>query len=190
MPAEVTAELYRAYPIENYDTVACRAFTREGMEILFYASHATSGDAGPMFSLEFEKATVTYGEVVDDIIARDLQGRTLHYGSPEAEHPLRKLFEAVETVREPQPILCGPEAAIGQTLCMNGMQESVSEIMDFPHSRIHVNPEYKRLWVNNLLQELRDCYNKGILPSEIKLDWAGSGKPVNLYNYHHFPEGK
>ncbi len=190
MPSEVTAELYRTYPIENYDTVACRAFTREGMEVLFYASHTTSDDLGPMFVLEFEQATVTYGEVVNDITARDRKGNTKHYGSPEAEHPLRKLFEAVETIREPKAILCGPEASVAQTLCMNGMQESVPEIFDFPDSKIDSDPECGRRWVKNLLQELQDCYKKGILPSEAKLDWARSGKPVNLKNYHHFPGRK
>ena len=190
MPSEVTAELYRTYPIENYDTVVCRAFTREGVEILFYASHTTSDDLGPMFAFEFEQATITYGEVADDIIAKDHKGSTKHYGSPEAEHPLRKLFEAVETIREPKAILCGPEASVGQTLCMNGMQESVSAILDFPDSRINSDPECGRRWVKGLLQELQDCYRRGILPSEAKRDWARPGKPVNLKNYHRFPMGE
>ena len=187
MPSEVTAELYRSYSIDNYDTGACRAFTREGVEVLFYASHTTSDDLGPMFTLEFERATVSYGVIVDDIIARDLKGNTKHYGSPEAEHPLRKLFEAVETIRESKAILCGPEASVAQTLCMNGMQESVPEITDFPESMIHADPECRRQWAKNLLQELQDCYKKGILPSEARLDWASPGKVVSLSNYHHFP---
>ena len=189
MPSEVTAELYRTYPIENYDTVACRAFTRDGVEILFYASHATSADLGPMFSLEFEQATITYGEAGDDILARDRSGNTRHYGSPEAEHPLLKLFEAVKTIREPGAIVCGPEASVAQTLCMNGMQESVSAVIDFPDSNVESDPEGKRRWVINLLQELESCYRKGVLPSESGLDWASSGQPISLENYHHFPGG-
>jgi hypothetical protein len=189
MPSEVTAELYRAYPIENYDTAACRAFTPDGVEILFYASHTTSGDLGPMFTMEFEKATITFGDVADDVIAMDRKGNTKRYGSPEAEHPLLKLFEAVRTIREPGTILCGPEASIAQTLCMNGMQESVSEIIDFSTSKIDSDPECSRRWVKNLLQELESCYKRGILPSEAGLDWACSGKSVNLENYHHFPGG-
>jgi len=39
-PVQVAAELYRAYPIENFDSIACRAHTEEGTELLFYASHA------------------------------------------------------------------------------------------------------------------------------------------------------
>ncbi len=189
MPSKVTAELYRAYPIENYDTVASRAFTHDGVEILFYASHTTSGDLGPMFTMEFEQATITYGEFADDIIARDQKGNMKHYGSPEAEHPLLKLFEAVRAIREPKSILCGPEASIAQTLCMNGMQESVSAVIDFPDSKIDSDPECSRRWAKNLLQELESCYKRRILPSEAGLDWASSGNPVNLDNYNHFPGG-
>lgn len=190
MPSEVTAELYRVYPIENYDTVACRSFTHDGVEVLFYASHATSLDSGPMFSMEFDQATITYDEVSDDIIARDRTGKAKHYGSPEAEHPLLKLFEAVRTIKKPSPILCGPEASIAQTLCMNGMQESVSAIIDFPDSQIHTDREYGRRWAKDLLQELESCYRRGILPSEAGLEWAVSGRPVNLGNYRRFPGEK
>jgi predicted dehydrogenase len=190
MPTEVTAELYRAYAIENYDTVACRAYTRDGAEILFYASHTTSDDLGPMFSLEFEQATVTYGEDADDIIATDRKGNTKHYGSPEAEHPLLKLFEAVQTIRESRAVICGLEASVAQTLCMNGIQESAPAIIDLPGSKINSDPESNRMWVNNLLQELESCYKRGILPSEAGLDWARGGKPVTLEDYHRFPGGK
>jgi hypothetical protein len=143
-----------------------------------------------MFTLEFEKATVTYGEIADDIIARDHKGSTRHYGSPEAEHPLRKLFEAVETARDTKAILCGPEASVAQTICMNGMQESASTIIDFPDSKIIADPESNRCWVKDLLQQLQDCYKKGILPSEARLDWARPGKPVDLTDYRRFPEGE
>ena len=143
-----------------------------------------------MFSLEFENATVTYGESADEIMARDREGNTRHYGSPEAEHPLLKLFEAIQTIREPRAILCGPEASIAQTLCMNGMQESVSAIQDFPDSKIDSDPDGNRIWVKNLLQELESCYNNGILPNEAGLDWSRGGKTVKLENYHHFPGGR
>jgi predicted dehydrogenase len=190
MPSEVTAELYRIYPIENYDTVACRSFTHDGVEVLFYASHATSLDLGPMFSMELEQATITYDEASDDIIARDRKGNAKHYGSPEAEHPLLKLFEAIRTIKQPSPVLCGPEASIAQTLCMNGMQESVSAIIDFPDSQIHIDRECGRRWAKDLLQELESCYRRDVLPSEIRLDWADCGQPVDLSNYHRFPREK
>ena len=190
MPAHVTAELYRIHPIENYDTVACRAHTIEEVELLFYASHATSEDLGPMFTLEFEQATVRYGEQAGDITSSDGKGHTKSYGSPEEEHPLLKLFQAIDAIRMPQAILCGPEASLAQTLCMNGMQDSGSPVIPFPPSKVRFDAESKRHWGKNLCRDLRDCYRRGILPSEARLDWAGAGKPVNLENYRRFPGGK
>lgn len=188
-PAEVTAELYRAYPIENFDTVACRAFSGEGTELLFYASHATPLDKGPVFSFEFEQATITYSEISNDIIATDRTGKEKHYGSPEESHPLRKLSEAVASVREKQPIICGLEAARSQTLCVNGIQESFPEIMGFPESMIQKEKEEGRLWVDGLEEAFYECYKKGVLPSEEDFEWARAGRAVDLRDYHYFPGG-
>jgi len=190
MPHEVKAELYRVYPIENYDTAACRAYTKEGFELLYYASHAVSVNKGPMFSFEFEEATVTYGDSIDETVARDRKGNESLYGDPESEHPLRKLFEAVAAVQKPKPILCGPEAALAQTLCINAMQESAPEIRTFPESLIHRDSDEKRWFAKGLDRALYECYIKGILPSEAKLSWACAGKQVSLENYRYFPGGE
>lgn len=188
-PMKVTAELYRAYPIDNYDSVAARVHTKEGVELLFYASHSTSEERGPMFTYEFEYAKVTYDEYSDDIIATAHQGEETHYGSPEAGHPFHKLFDAVEAVREPKPILCGPEAASSQILCINGIQESFPEIMTFPESMIHHDVEKNSRSVKGLSEALYDCYQRDILPSEAGFSWARQGKLVDLRNYKFFPGG-
>lgn len=187
-PAEVQAELYKTYPIENFDSAACRAFTNEGVELLFYASHVTEHDRGPMFSFEFEQATVTYGDGTDEIVAVDRSGREKHYGSPEEDHPFQKLFEAVESVREPKPVVCGPKAARSQTLCVNGIQESAPETVIFPESMVQREKE-KRRWVKGLEEALYSCYQKGILPSEGNFSWAKAGKAIDLRNYRFFPGG-
>lgn len=188
-PAEVTAELYRAYPIENFDSIACRILTREGTELLFYASHSSDRELGPMFSFAFEHAIITYDEFLDDTISSDRKGQEKSYGSPEAGHPLRKLFEAVEAVREQNPFLCGPEAASSQTLCINGIQESSPEVLAFPESMVHYDEEKGTRWIKGLTEAFYDCYHKGILPSEAGYSWAHSGKLVDLRNYRFFPGG-
>ncbi len=188
-PTAVTAELYRAYPIQNFDTVACRAFTQEGTELLFYASHVTRPDQGPIFSFEFEQATITYGEFSEEIIAIDRKRKEKHFGSPEAAHHFLKLFDAVACVREPKPVVCGPEAARSQTLCVNGIQESFQEIVEFPESMVHKEESEGRWWVEGLAEGFYDCYTKGILPSEGNIPWARAGIPVDVRDYHFFPGG-
>lgn len=188
-PLEVTAELYRAYSIENFDSIACRIFTESGAELLFYASHAVPQEVGPIFSFEFEQATVTYGEHSPEIIAGDNRGNEKNYGSPEAGHPFHKLFEAVASVKEPKPVLCGPEAASSQTMCVNGIQESVTDIATFPESMIEQEEKERRCWVKSLAEAFYDCYQKGILPSEGSFAWASRGRTVDLSNYRFFPGG-
>ena len=188
-PVAVEAELYRAYPIENFDSVACRASIQDGVELLFYASHTVPEDRGPMFSFEFEEAQATYGETSDDVVITDIRGKKRHCGSPEAEHPFKKLFEAVKAVRIPIPVLCGPEAASSQILCVNGIQESVPEITNFSDSMINRDNAQNRLWVKGLDEALVTCYQRGILPSEANFPWAQRGKKVDLRDYHFYPGG-
>ncbi len=186
---EVTAELYRANPIENYDTAASRIFTNEGVELLFYGSHCTASDKGPMFNFQFEDATISFGESSDEIVVIDNNGDTKSYGSPDADHQFRKLFDAVECVHNPIPIVCGLEAARSQTLCMNGIQESMPDIVAFPKFMIHRHQEEQRWWVEGLDDALFDCYQNSILPSEENYPWAKPGNTIDLNNYHYFPGG-
>lgn len=187
-PKEVKAELYRAYPIENYDSIACRSFTEKGVELLFYASHAVPQDWGPLFSFEFEQATVSYREFSDGIVATFPDKTQRFYGSPESDHQFRKLFDAVAAVKEPKPVLCGPEAAVSQTLCVNGIQESVAEIETFTEPMIQKGRKGK-CWVKGLSEAFYGCYEQGILPSEAGLSWARCGRTVDLGNYRFFPGG-
>jgi predicted dehydrogenase len=188
-PARVEAELYRVYALENFDSIACRAFTKEGTELLFYASHAVHKELGPLFSFEFEKAKIAYGEVSGEIVAIDRLGKEKNYGSPEAEHPLHKLFEAVASVREPRLVLCGPEAARSQTLCINGIQESAPEIVTLAESMVQRDDKERRYWAKGLAEAFYDCYQQGVLPGEAGFSWAKSGKLIDLGNYRFFPGG-
>lgn len=186
-PVEVTAEIYKAYPIENYDTVACRFLMREGGELLFYATHATPETIGPMFSLEFEHTTVNFGEKEREIVATDAAGVEKKYGSPEADDPFKKLFEAVDAVHTPKPVVCGPEAARSQTLCVNGIQDAVKDIRSFPQSMIETDG--KKIWVKDLQNSFLICYKNGTLPHEEGFSWARGGKRKDLEDYCFFPGG-
>ncbi|MBN1933442.1 MAG: Gfo/Idh/MocA family oxidoreductase, partial [Anaerolineae bacterium] len=57
---ELEAELYRAYPIESFDTGCLRAITDEGSELYFAASHACDQNLNPSMYLEAEKASVEW----------------------------------------------------------------------------------------------------------------------------------
>ncbi len=122
-PATVEAELYRANPIENYDTIALRCLTDRGVEIMFFASHATRFQRDPFFSYEFEKGTIHYGgKIGDRIYAQRPDGTQIDYGSPASADSPQKLFDMLESIRANRPVVCGPEAAGAQTACIYAAQ--------------------------------------------------------------------
>ncbi|MCX7014178.1 MAG: Gfo/Idh/MocA family oxidoreductase [Candidatus Sumerlaeota bacterium] len=191
-PARVVAELYRANAIENFDTGAARIWTDQGVEILYIATHATKEKLGPVLEYEFEEATIVKeGEKGEEILARFHDGRVKSYGGANA-NDARKLWAAVEAARGAgDAIVCGPEAAGAQTLCVNGMQESVPAIVEFPRSLVRVEgePGKRRTWVEGLGKCLTQCYDEWKLPSETGAKWGRLGKEIDLTNYRNYPRG-
>ncbi|MBM4050671.1 MAG: Gfo/Idh/MocA family oxidoreductase, partial [Planctomycetes bacterium] len=95
-PVRVTAELYRAHPIQNYDTAMLRAQADNGAEVFFAVSHAVQQARGPVFSYEFEHGVVQYGEETSRrVVARFKDGSVKDYGSPDAER-IRKLWATMD----------------------------------------------------------------------------------------------
>jgi len=198
-PAEVEAELYRANAIENFDTAAVRVRTEEGVEMLFFVSHASDADKGPVVRYEFEKAVVRCDSRTSGLWAEFPDGTRKDYGVPDAE-PMNKLWQSIAGVRgEGARPLCGLEAAASQTLCMNGVQDSMPDVRNFPADLIRVvegagarrlaveTPGAKRRVVEGLDEAFNACYEAEKLPSEMGLPWSAKGTTVDLKEYASFP---
>jgi predicted dehydrogenase len=198
-PAEVEAELYRANAIENFDTAAARVRTEEGVEILFFVSHASNEDRGPVVRYEFEKAVVRCDSRTSGLWAEFPDGTRKDYGVPDAE-PMNKLWQSIAGAREggAQP-LCGLDAAASQTLCVNGIQDSMPDIRAFPAGLIRTiesaggrrlaveTPGARRVVVEGLDEALAGCYDAAKLPSELGLSWSAKGTLIDLRGYEAFP---
>ena len=195
-PAEVQGELYRALPIEGADTAALRVRTDDDAEVLFLASHATELAIDPRFRLECDDAVITYGEHSKEIIARSHAGAAKSYGDPDGTPQFQKLFVAIELARAAQApdtadapaVVCGPEAAMMQTLAVNGLHESAPEVVPFPATMLG-RPDVDRIAARGLREALLDDYRTCRLPAEAGRDWAKAGGVVRLEHYTHFPGG-
>jgi predicted dehydrogenase len=199
-PAEVEAELYRANDIENFDTAAARIRTEEGVEILFLVSHVPEEDRGPVVHYEFEKAVVRCDSRTSGLWAEFPDGRRKDYGVPDDE-PMNKLWQSIAAAgEEGQRPLCGLEAAASQTLCMNGIQDSMPEIQEFPAELVRRaeglgsrrlaatgTPGAHRRIVAGLDEALAACYDAWKLPSEMGLAWSAKGARIDLKEYGSFP---
>lgn len=186
VPREVTAELYRANEIENFDTAAVRCMTKKGTEILFYAAHPVEKLYGPVFCYEFENATISFGETPGgphgNIVATFKDGTSKVYGNPSEPHE-KKLWKVIKAIREGKKVYCDAETALSETICINGIQNSMKDIIEFPDELITMDEhpiQGKRIFVKGLFEELTDCYDKGILPFENGAVWAKAGKRICL----------
>jgi predicted dehydrogenase len=188
-PRSVEGELYRAYAIESCDTAACRVTTDEGLEVLCFASHVTTEAIQPRFRLEFERATITFGEDTRTVVARIAGGGDVDYGAPDDTPQFKKLHDAIEAVHRPAPrVVCGPEAASAQTLAVNGLHDSAGEAAPFPEGL--VRRDERQASVAVLGDILLDCYRRGRLPHESGVSWAVKGRPVNLAGYDRYPSDR
>ena len=188
MPVRLTAELYRANPISNYDTGIVRAWTAAGVEVLFYSTHTSAQLRGPEFVYEFADGVARYDAGTKQIVAEFADGCGRAYGSPDADTP-RKLWDCVAAVRGVGAIACDLEAAMAQTLCMNGMQDSAPRIADFPAELVSRQGEEgtRVTVVRDLDTVLIRAYEEGRLPAEMGTPWAVAGRDLEMQGYERYP---
>lgn len=184
VPISVSAELYRANAIENYDTAAARIVTETGAEILFLGSHAVYKTSAKKFEYRFEKGIVYYDpEDSLDLIAVMSDGSRKRYGDPEAA-PEKKLWTCVSATRGEAAIPCGIVAATAEVICISGMQDSTPEIREFPKESIMVgaspDSDEKFVFISGLDGIMKDCYEKEVLPNELGAQWSRSGQKIIL----------
>jgi predicted dehydrogenase len=188
-PASVTAELYRANDIESYDTAAFRVVTDAGVEVLFYGSHAIPESYGPVFTFEFSGGTISYAGGKDPIRGAPVGGNVREYAAPDTESHARKLWTCLRAAsagdRDPAALLCPLEAARAQTVSITGAHASVPEAVALPAGLIRETgdgPQRLR-WVDGLEETLRRCYERALLPGEVGVKWAQTGKTVDVGGY-------
>ena len=187
-PSEIKAELYRANNIENFDTVAARITAKNGADIMFYASHAVNENIGPVLCYEFEKAVVTYKYETENssLLAQFNEGTIKNYGNP-FDKEVKKLWICMDAAAGLDAnITSKVETAIPHVICINGMQESVPEIINFPESLIKREFDRELTWVDGLKEVLLECYEDWVLPSEKEIWWTKAGEKINLVGYKHF----
>ena len=179
----MTAELYRAHEIENYDTAVIRCVTRRGVELMIAVSHATERSLNPTFEFKFENAIIRSGGGNDGgrIVATCTDGETIDYGTQPNGSDVEKLWQTVEAIRTSGRTFCGPAAAASHTALMYAAQKS-SEPSRFAAGDIVVTGETgaRSTYVRGLEAVLDRCYLESKLPSELGVDWAKPGKTIRV----------
>lgn len=193
-PVEVTAELYRANPIESADTTAVRVRTAEGVELVFAASHACSALRGPVFRLECADGEVT--GVRGDVPDQDWHVRRRTGAADRIAVMARwvdPFLHVARTLRGETALpLCTLAMARPHCLVVNGAHLS-SPIRACPPDLCDTVPAPAgggRSAVMRTLKGMNDCldacFDRGCLPSETGAAWARPGKPVDVSGLRQF----
>lgn len=193
MPVDVQAELYRANPIQNFDTGALRCHMDNGSEVLFYSTHASPKRIGPVIHYRYDRGDVYFENNVlheSQWVGRTREGKVRLYGSPEHDK-YRKIWDCIEAVRDGVRPVCCAHAATPHILCVNGLQESMPDIVEFPKDMVKVVGSAGSLQnaVNGLDEYMIQCMEQSILFSEHgNISWAKPGRRIDLRNYKCFPQ--
>ncbi|MBE6612075.1 MAG: Gfo/Idh/MocA family oxidoreductase [Ruminococcaceae bacterium] len=157
-PIETKAQLYRANPIENFDTSLISCKFKSGAESLYIASHSTDITLNPVFEYRFEKGVISFDENDSAgrcIVGRLADGTERRYGDPFSDQT-NKLNIAIANVNADVPFIpCGVETATAQVRC-------IAECAKQPI--INFEDEKKRLgngeltYIDGLYEVLVDCY--------------------------------
>jgi len=173
-PKRITAECYRANPIQNYDTACCHIETEEGTEIYFYTTHAVKEPDGPVFKYQFEKAEVRY-ESGGEIIAYLKDGTVRNYGDPNSNSMLKLEF-CIQKCLAPNnsPSICSAEAASMHTACVEALQKTpIKTIPENQFERIR-DPKDNALliYIPGLDQAIKEAFDRKLQFSDLSLPWT------------------
>jgi predicted dehydrogenase len=120
--AKIEAELYRAYDIESFDTGCMRAYTTDGVEIVFAAAHACDVNVDPVMRLEAERAHVDW-RIGGDATISHANGHTeIVPEDVPRMHMIRNVADMV-TGAVPAP-RCTPEIARAHTACIEALHQA------------------------------------------------------------------
>jgi predicted dehydrogenase len=184
IPAEATAELYRANDIENYDTAAFRVITDKGVELLYIGTHAVEKIYGPVFTYEFEKGSIVYRDNAGDntlLTGIFKDGTKKTYGEPN-DNVLNKLWNIMDAINNRAKILCGPEAAMPHAMCIAGISKAVPDIAVFDKniSKCDGKGDESITYVKGLYEDMKVCYDNWKLPSEMGMPWSRPAKSIKI----------
>lgn len=182
-PAAIEAEVYKANPIEMFDTCAMRVHTGSGAELLFYATHAVPMDQTRWadFDMECELGRVTLRHTSEgEIMTGHLNdGSTIRYASPGADD-IRKLYCMADAIREDASLPCVAETALPHLECIWAMAQAIPETPEFAGGCIDFNEAAQQYTCRGLGEALDLCWKNGTLPYEEKLPWALQPHKIQL----------
>lgn len=164
----VQGELFRAKPVETFDTAAIRCRMKSGLEILLYATHSCQATIGPVGTFEFSNAVVDF-RADKGFVSRLNNGTIREYGDPDADKGDMKLKAALDAIRHASPVPCDIHSAIPHVKGVAALDPDGGATVTFPENQIvheTISNGDTLVYVKGLENTLIQCYVGNILPGQ------------------------
>lgn len=181
MPQKVVGESYRAAAIEGADTQCVRVTTNCGCRIDFAASHAVPRPRGIVAEYGLEGGRILWRKGGDtEVLAPDGSVIERFGDGPRALEEL-VLEDAIVALRAGRPPLCGIEAALAHSACVELLFRSAAvRTVDRQYVRAESGGDGRPVAVIQGIEGLMEgMYAQRSSFSEAGAPWAAPGRPLD-----------
>ncbi|NLG26493.1 MAG: Gfo/Idh/MocA family oxidoreductase [Chloroflexi bacterium] len=188
----VRAELYRAKPIESYDTSYLELRLTNGVRVLHIASHAVQAAHEPEALLLCERGRITWYSSADCVRAQYADGREEQFTPNDGLTLNERTFVQVAELaagRQPAPV-CGLREAGPQVLAVNLAFESSGGVRPIGAKyayEVAAHDGSSLVAVHGMEEALACAFEQGRSFAEQGLPWAQAGEWVSASDYRRFP---
>ena len=187
-PCSVAAELYRANPIENYDTCSMRFTLASDVPVLVAFTHASATTIEPVVVIETERATISF------VAGRHIDIRT---AAGEERLPLSSNPHKHMLARFGAWVRHGVDAAPGSSLEMARMHvvavnaaSEAAPVFDVAADHVRLVPASDGAplrTIDGIIPAMRASIAENCLLHETGLaSWAQPPRTMLINGYHHF----
>jgi predicted dehydrogenase len=188
VPVRVTAELYRANDIETYDTCALRVHTAEGVEILFYVTHAGERNETPHVEVVGERGSLRRSGAQGNVELRVESAEPETWSNGDLNPMVNSFRHLGRCVRGEETLLHPLDNARAHTLVMNGVHAS-APIHPIPAALCarEQSDRGARTFVRGLDDAILRAFEQSRLLSEVGVEWAVPGREIDVRTLTRFP---
>ncbi len=189
LPAQAWGSVYRAKPIESFDTCFLKGKFSDGADFLFLSTHSGDETIQPIVEYTFEKGVIridtnTAAKDENPSVRGYIDGKEIVYGevsTPAIDSHKVKAFLA--SVRDGTPLPCPIDAVLPQQAVCAAMFDQLA-IHQFPNDRVYRTANPGGYFVNGLCGDLTACFERVLTPWEAGCIWAKEDCALELSGYH------
>lgn len=189
-PVRVTAEMYRANPIESDDTTAMRVEMSDGTELMFYVTLCARQSETQRIRIEGTLGTLEWD--YDDRVSVIREGTEQLYECGESggiiERHYRNLIRTIDGLDDRLDVSL--DSARPFTLVANGAFESAGRIKTVPSAYVHASEAEGEpgAYIEGIEATIKAAFRDAKLFSELGVPWAEATEPFELRGYRSFPQ--